>query len=787
MSHNRVHAGSPVPKLSRYGSLARLAELPPSFGTGPSSFVRAAQLLQETLGRGAVCSIWGAHECHPGGEGRQYLGRLAMALPDNTEPSRPQRITVLPMDESLSGRALAEGEPYRHPDVLKCQHFADRDAALKYDLGSITVVPMYWPDSKEMGTVAVLLPRGQSLDPSDDEFLIAFSKVLASSIGSWKFTVAHEAHALATSALEAATAESRHSLDQFCVRFRDLVGAEAVSVFLADEQRSDIRAGGSTGFQDARLDYSNIRYALGEGLTGLVAQTGRRVWCVLDEKRQPLATGYPEQPWKKKYPERAPGQKYRYRAFLVVPLIHRGYSQDPLGVLRVGISKDGYAFSKVVLDAAEKAADAIAGLVAEHRTEIRHGHVLEAAIRLAECKEPGAVLDMTVASAIDLLPDASSGAMVALSAGESDFRFLVYHPKKFEAEARTRRLPNHPDRSLPGRAHHTKDAFVHSDMQDSTIVPTADPINPASRACLVVPLHTTHRPDLVLLVDSPKRDVFDEIDQQTLKLFARIAGHVIDNQRLLQHQRSFLRMMGHQFGAPAIALRNFTNQLVGVIETEAAISQRPGLARASSLAAGLEAQATITAHVAQNLSTVFRFFELDDERARRELRLRRHALLPYVIGNVRMYQAYALATKGLKIEVLTDTFDEEWCIAMDERLMDQVMWNLLDNAIKYSVSESTISISGAREGDTYAVRMTNRGLPVRAGETDRVFEEQWRSPLAERVAPVGTGIGLSLARRIVQLHHGDLSVAPSREPEPGTPGFLTMFTIQFPRMKGGGH
>jgi PAS domain S-box-containing protein len=98
----------------------------------------------------------------------------------------------------------------------------------------------------------------------------------------------------------------------------------------------------------------------------------------------------------------------------------------------------------------------------------------------------------------------------------------------------------------------------------------------------------------------------------------------------------------------------------------------------------------------------------------------------------------------------------------DGMLIEQVVGNLLSNAVKYSGHASAIEVRIAAEGDQVICSVRDWGIGIPADELGKVFDRFFRARTASGFA--GTGIGLSVARQIVQMHGGDIQVE-SREGE----------------------
>ena len=99
-------------------------------------------------------------------------------------------------------------------------------------------------------------------------------------------------------------------------------------------------------------------------------------------------------------------------------------------------------------------------------------------------------------------------------------------------------------------------------------------------------------------------------------------------------------------------------------------------------------------------------------------------------------------------------------VPLDEVLIEQVIYNLVENAIKYTPPGSPIEIRGEVVKNEIAIEVLDRGPGLPPGEEQRVFEKFYRAREANR--PGGIGLGLTIARGIVEAHGGSM-IASNRE------------------------
>jgi two-component system phosphate regulon sensor histidine kinase PhoR len=109
-------------------------------------------------------------------------------------------------------------------------------------------------------------------------------------------------------------------------------------------------------------------------------------------------------------------------------------------------------------------------------------------------------------------------------------------------------------------------------------------------------------------------------------------------------------------------------------------------------------------------------------------------------------------------------------VLVERRRIEQVVINLVHNAIKFTPPGGTITITARQEGERVAVEVRDTGAGIAADEIERLFERFYKSDKARRSD--GTGLGLAIAKHIVQAHRGEISVRS----EPGRGAAFT-FTL----------
>lgn len=107
----------------------------------------------------------------------------------------------------------------------------------------------------------------------------------------------------------------------------------------------------------------------------------------------------------------------------------------------------------------------------------------------------------------------------------------------------------------------------------------------------------------------------------------------------------------------------------------------------------------------------------------------------------------------------------------DEQLISQLIFILLDNALKYSSNERAIEVSLKKQGKRVILKTANEAENLHLGNYDILFERFYRADMSRNRKLGGYGIGLSVAKAIVQKHKGKISAESSD-------GKVLVFTVQ---------
>jgi PAS domain S-box-containing protein len=132
----------------------------------------------------------------------------------------------------------------------------------------------------------------------------------------------------------------------------------------------------------------------------------------------------------------------------------------------------------------------------------------------------------------------------------------------------------------------------------------------------------------------------------------------------------------------------------------------------------------------------------------------------------------AAEAKGVQIRKVLDLAVPP--VAGDATRLQQVMVNLLSNAVKFTLAEGTIEVLLRRQGDRAEISVRDNGIGIAPDFLPHVFDRFRQGKAAAVSGQVGLGLGLAIARQLVQMHGGEVSAASPGEGRGAT------FTLRLP-------
>ncbi|MBN2406156.1 MAG: PAS domain S-box protein [Elusimicrobia bacterium] len=107
---------------------------------------------------------------------------------------------------------------------------------------------------------------------------------------------------------------------------------------------------------------------------------------------------------------------------------------------------------------------------------------------------------------------------------------------------------------------------------------------------------------------------------------------------------------------------------------------------------------------------------------------------------------------GIKLSIEVGEGTEE--VRADDRKIKQVVYNLLANAIKFTPNGGSIAVYASKQGDGVRVEVKDSGIGIREEDQEKIFNEFMQLPNALDKRNAGTGLGLALSKKMIELHGG---------------------------------
>ena len=222
-------------------------------------------------------------------------------------------------------------------------------------------------------------------------------------------------------------------------------------------------------------------------------------------------------------------------------------------------------------------------------------------------------------------------------------------------------------------------------------------------------------------------------------------------------QSDFVAAVSHEFRTPLASLRQLSELL--------ADGRVPSEERRQDYYEGLRRESERLHRLVENLLDFGRM-----DAGAREYRF--EAVEPgRLVSGVAKEFAEQVRQQGYHLEVTAN--DHLPAVRADREALSRALWNLLDNAVKYSPDSKTIWVEAAREGSQIAIQVRDRGVGIAPDEQQQIFKKFVRAPSAKAAGIKGTGLGLAMVQHIVSAHGGEIRVTSE-------PGAGSTFTILLP-------
>jgi len=229
---------------------------------------------------------------------------------------------------------------------------------------------------------------------------------------------------------------------------------------------------------------------------------------------------------------------------------------------------------------------------------------------------------------------------------------------------------------------------------------------------------------------------------QNARLFREIAEKSRELEAASQHKSEFLANMSHELRTPLNAILGFSEVLAEGMFGE--VNEKQSEYLRDILESGR--------HLLSLINDILDLSKI--EAGRMELDVADFDL-PSAIENALILVRERAARRGIRLGHAVDA--RLGTVRADERKLKQVLLNLLSNALKFTPEGGRVDVRAESREDVVEISVTDTGVGIAPEDQETVFEEFRQVGASERKVE-GTGLGLALARRFIELHGGHMWV-----------------------------
>lgn len=322
--------------------------------------------------------------------------------------------------------------------------------------------------------------------------------------------------------------------------------------------------------------------------------------------------------------------------------------------------------------------------------------------------------------------------------------------------------------------------------------PAAAPGQPAVRSYLAVPVALSSGVVIgCLFFGHPEPDMFTERTERIIGGVAAQAAIAIDNARLYEatqqaaEERKVLLDSERQARAEAERTSQMKDEFLATLSHELRTPLTAILGWAQVLRRGSRDQAdlhrglqTIERNARAQAQLIEDLLDMSSI-ASGKVQLEMLSLSPAAIASAAI-DTVRPAAEARHIELRTEFDAQAGMVAGDASRLQQIIWNLLTNAIKFTPHGGVVTIGVRREGDQVALFVRDTGIGIASGFIDHVFERFRQADATTTRKHGGLGLGLSIVKHLVEQHGGTVHAHSAGE------GQGACFTVRLPR-RGGRH
>lgn len=234
-------------------------------------------------------------------------------------------------------------------------------------------------------------------------------------------------------------------------------------------------------------------------------------------------------------------------------------------------------------------------------------------------------------------------------------------------------------------------------------------------------------------------DEIDRLGQAYNRMVRQINGHLHRLQNTDQSRRELIASVSHDLRTPLAALRGYLETL---------------LLREDKLDPGerrtyLDVAVKQSEHLSQLVNELFELAKLETGD-----RLPNPEVFPPAELLQDVVQKFGLAARQKSIALQLEMLSPQACILGDIALLERVLENLLENAIRHTPPQGSVVVRMQTDAASLILEVQDSGEGIPAADLPYVFDRFYRVDKSRNQHSGGAGLGLAITKRIVELHHG---------------------------------
>jgi len=709
---------------------------------------------------------------------------------------------------SLTVRAVVERGPVQIADVEAAPLYRSRELLLRWGYRAVLVVPLLH-DDRVIGAMSVLRQHPGEFATREVELVTTFAGHSAIALEHARlFQEAQSQNRALQEALDYqtvtseflksvshATFELQPTLDTLAEHAARLCGASSCLIFTLENGAYQLAAHYRAAAEFRRLLQDQpIRAGRGT-MVGRTALERRPVHI-------PDVLADPEYGWTAA--QRAVG----YRSVLGVPLLREGIPIGVIAIHRTAVQPFTRKEIEVLTSFADQAVVAIEKIRLFHELRARTDELAQSVEELRALSQTTQTVNsslnrervlLAIAEHACRLCQADGGLITELTESTREFRPVATWNVRPEFVQRVLASPPTWGRGVTGQSAASRGAVQIPDVLVAEGYPWREAISAEGyRAILSVPLLRDDRVIGTIAVARKTAGAFAPRFVTLLTTFANQTSIALEHARLFQqvqekaaqlevvsrHKSQFLANMSHELRTPLNAIIGFSEVLL-----DPSLGALGDAERHEFLTNIL----TSGRHLLRLINDVLDLSKV--EAGKMELHAEPVSLAESVEGVVATVKTLAMRKR---IQIHSDIHPDQGPVCADPPRLKQILYNLLSNAIKFTPEEGRVSITARTvesptdraahsavpideltnrpfdsPGDVVEVSVTDTGVGIPATDLGRIFEEFEQVEHASAGGQEGTGLGLALVKRLVEMQGGRIRVV-------SVPGEGSTFSFTIP-------